>query len=184
MDFVDLLATNTSLTIFASCTRVPTQHAIFATCRSLPGLLTLNGINSETYKEGHSRKLQHEAYRCSAHSLDEKFTAYRREIEKVGFFKYLGRILMYDDNDIHDDHSNLNKACTFWRRISNVLQRKNMSPKVYGMFYKATIQAVLLYGSKSWNLTTTMMKKLEGFHITAVYWMARTHRPQENNDGS
>ena len=45
------------------------------------------------------------------------------------------------------------------------------------MVYKAMIQAVLLYGSESWNLTTVMMKKLEGFHIRAAYQMARTHKP-------
>ena len=59
-----------------------------------------------------------------------------------------------------------------------------MSPKECGMFYKATIQAVLLYGSKSWNLTTAMMRRLEDVHITTAYRMARTHKPQENNDGS
>ena len=29
-----------------------------------------------------------------------------------------------------------------------------------------------------------MMRRLEGFHITAAYLMARTHKPQENGDGS
>ena len=72
----------------------------------------------------------------------------------------------------------------FWGRISDVLQNQNMSPKIYRMFYKVTIQAVLLYKSKLWNLTQAMMRKLEGFHITAAYWMARTHKPQENNNGS
>ena len=56
--------------------------------------------NSETCKEGHRRKLQRKAYRRSALSLNEKFTAYGRELERVEFFKYLGRILTYDDNDI------------------------------------------------------------------------------------
>ena len=88
--------------------------------------------NSETCKEGHRRKLQREAYRCYALSLNKKFTAYRQELERVEFFKYLGRILTYDNNDIQDVRSNLNKA-----------------PKVCGMIYKAMIQAVLLYGSES-----------------------------------
>ena len=43
-----------------------------------------------------------------------------------------------------------------------------MSPKVCGMFYKVTIQAVLLYGSELWNLTKVMMSSLEGFHIMAM----------------
>ena len=105
--------------------------------------------NSKTCEEGHRRKLQRKAYRCSALSLDKKFTAYGRELEMVEFFKYLGRILTYDNNDIQDVRSNLNKARTFWRQISNVLRSENMSLKVCGMFYKVTIQAVLLYESKS-----------------------------------
>ena len=95
--------------------------------------------NSKTCKEGHRRKLQRKAYRCSTLSLNEKFTVYGQELERVELLKYLGRILMCDDNDIQDVRSNLNKACTFWRQISNVLRSKNMSPKVCGMFYKATI---------------------------------------------
>ena len=43
--------------------------------------------------------------------------------------------------------SNLAKAHIFWARISQVLKDKNMSSKVCGMFYKALIQAVLLYRS-------------------------------------
>ena len=46
------------------------------------------------------------------------------------------------------------------------------------MFYKATVQAVLLFGSETWNLTPTAMKQLEGFHIRAAYRMARTNKPR------
>ena len=41
--------------------------------------------NSKTCKEGHRRKLQRKAYRRSALSLDKKFTAYGRELERVEF---------------------------------------------------------------------------------------------------
>ena len=40
------------------------------------------------------------------------------------------------------------------------------------MFYKATIQAVLLFGSETWTLTPTAMKQLEGFHVRAAWRMA------------
>ena len=40
------------------------------------------------------------------------------------------------------------------------------------MFYKATVQAIVLYGSESWNLTTTALKCLEGFHLRAARRMA------------
>ncbi len=47
------------------------------------------------------------------------------------------------------------------------------------MFYKATVQAVLLFGAEMWNLTETALKKLEGFHIKAAWRMARNHKPRQ-----
>ena len=137
-----------------------------------------------TCKKSHRRKLQREAYRSFALSFDKEFFAYGQKLERVEFFKYLGKLLTYNNNDIQDVFSNLKKARMFWGRISDVLRSKNLSPKVREMFYKATIQAVLLYGSVLWNLTKVMMSRLEGFHITAAYWMARTQKPQDNDDGS
>ena len=51
------------------------------------------------------------------------------------------------------------------------------------MFYKATVQAVLLYGSETWSLSPLSMKCLEGFHICAV-WRMSGKRPEQNVDGS
>ncbi len=47
------------------------------------------------------------------------------------------------------------------------------------MFYKAVVQSVLLYGSKTWNLTKTVLARLEGFHIRAAYRMAEKHKPRK-----
>ena len=59
IDFEVASATNTSLTLFLSLVRVPTQDAIFATCRLLSGPLTLNGIKTlNNTSKGHKRKLQ------------------------------------------------------------------------------------------------------------------------------
>jgi hypothetical protein len=38
---------------------------------------------------------------------------------------------------------------------------------------------VLLYGSKTWNLFTTALAWLEGFHICAAYRMAEKHKPKK-----
>ena len=46
------------------------------------------------------------------------------------------------------------------------------------MFYKVMVQAVPLFGSEMWNLAPTAMRRLEGFHILAVYRIARTNNPQ------
>jgi hypothetical protein len=55
----------------------------------------------------------------------------------------------------------------------------NTLPKVSAKFYKAVVQSVLLYGSKTWDLTTTALARLEGFHICAAYQMAEKHKPMK-----
>jgi hypothetical protein len=60
-----------------------------------------------------------------------------------------------------------------------VLTADNTPPKVIAKFYKAVVQSVLLYGSKTWNLFTTALAWLEGFHIRAAYRMAEKHKPKK-----
>jgi hypothetical protein len=45
------------------------------------------------------------------------------------------------------------------------------------MFYKAVVQSMLLYGSKTWNLTKAVLAWLEGFHIHTAYRMGWEHTP-------
>ncbi len=61
-----------------------------------------------------------------------------------------------------------------------MLTAENMPPKVSAKFYKAVVLSVLLYGSKTWwNLRTTTLARLEGFHICAAYQMAEKHKPKK-----
>jgi len=122
---------------------------------------------------GTVRKKQREAAAESVRALDVTFTAYGDELERVEVFKYLGRLMSMDDNDIQAVRSNMRKARKVWGRLSRLLRMDNASPRVCGMFYKATIQAVLLFGSETWNLTPSAMKQLEGFHKKAAWRMAK-----------
>ena len=56
-------------------------------------------------------------------------------------------------------------------------------PRIAAKFYKAVVQAVLLYGSETWNLTKSALARLEGFHVRAAYKMARKHRPKRGANG-
>jgi hypothetical protein len=49
---------------------------------------------------------------------------------------------------------------------------------VAATLYKAVIQAILLYGSKTWNLSASALVRLEGFHICVEHKMAREHQPR------
>jgi hypothetical protein len=78
---------------------------------------------------------------------------------------------------------NLKKACAIWSRLSCTIRSENASPHACGIFYKATVQSILLFGSKTWNLSPSSLKLLEGFHIRAAWRMAGK-RPVRLPDGT
>ena len=54
-------------------------------------------------------------------------------------------------------------------RGSHVFCGQRMCPaRSCGMFYKATVQSVLLFGSETWVLSPAMIQRLEGFHVKAA----------------
>ena len=120
---------------------------------------------------------------AATNALETQFTAYGEELERVKTFKYLGRLMAQDDSDVQAVRANLRKARKVWAQISRVLRSENAEPRVCGMFYKATVQAVLLFGSETWNVSTAMLARLEGFHIRAAYQMARDNKPLRNAGG-
>ncbi len=51
------------------------------------------------------------------------------------------------------------------------------------IFYKSTMQSILLFGSETWNLSPSSLKLLEGFHIRAT-WHMTGKRPVKLWDGT
>ena len=111
------------------------------------------------------------------------FSANGDELERVEIFKYLGWLILHDDANNQAMQSNLKKARGCWAWVSRVLRAENATPKMCGMFYKAIVQAVLLYRSETWSLALSSMKRLEGFHICAA-WQMSGKRPERKEDGS
>ncbi len=50
-----------------------------------------------------------------------------------------------------------------------------------GYFYKAIVQAVLLYGSESWVLTKSNMRQLRSFHSRVARFLTGRHIRQDRN---
>jgi hypothetical protein len=120
------------------CTRCGMQTAA--------GALMRKHQETELCRERWRQQVQHETTAAAWLSLEMQFFAYGEELlEWVIVFTYLGRLLSYDDNDIQAMRGNLAKARRCWARVSRVLRSENALPKVCGVFYKATIQAVLLF---------------------------------------
>jgi hypothetical protein len=72
----------------------------------------MNGRHYETAlcKDGVARKAQHAAAECAHLALSQTFTAYGKELERVEIFKYLGRLLAYNNSDTQAVRNNLKKA--------------------------------------------------------------------------
>jgi hypothetical protein len=85
-------------------------------------------------------------------------------LELVRIFLYLGCQLSLADNEWSEVVKNLAKAQNRGVTISRVLDWDVVTPRISAMFYKAVIQSVLTYGSKTWVLPPEINGKLEGFH--------------------
>jgi hypothetical protein len=59
---------------------------------------------------------------------------------------------------------NLEKARGWWAQVSRALTKQHINPKASGFFYKAVVQAVLLYSCETWTVSHQSLSELEGFH--------------------
>lgn len=133
-------------------------------------------INTERRKRYFNLLQQSEA-------VGRVFTVDDTNINRVAQFKYLGRLLDESDNDDHAANRQLQRAREKWNRIGKVLSSQGVNAKTMGYFYKAIVQAVLLYGSESWTLTEGTLKKLRSFHSRVARYLTGRHiRP--NADGT
>ena len=105
------------------------------------------------------------------------------EIERVARFRYLGRILDENDDDSHAIERQLSRAKARWGRIASVLRSEGVNSRTMGYFYKAVVQAVLLYGSESWVISNFYQRQLQSFHSRIARYLTGRHiRCDENGD--
>jgi hypothetical protein len=94
-------------------------------------------------------------------------------LENVEQFCYLGRPILANDDDIGAIRHNIGKARRKWQMLSQLLIREGARPQIMGVFYKAVVQAVLLYGSETWVITKKKYQLLNAFHVTAARRISR-----------
>ncbi len=128
---------------------------------------------------GMDQQLQQESAISLALALQREFTVNGSVLERIKVFKYLGQLLVQDDDDAQAIRQQMRKAQGVWAQVGQVLHGENVMPQVAAKFYKAVVQAILLYGSKTWNLSASSLARLEGFHIRVAYRMAREHQPRQ-----
>jgi hypothetical protein len=113
-------------------------------------------------------------------ATEAKFQADGKEFMRVEEFKYLGRIVTDDDNDDKAVDANLEKARKKWGQVGKFLRSNDANPKLMATFYKAIVQAVLLYGSESWAISTNKMRELNAFHNRCARVIARMPIQQDS----
>jgi len=106
---------------------------------------------------------------------DVEFNVGGQVLKKSRQFRYLGRIIDDEDDDNHAALRQLARASEKWGRIGRVLQSEGVSPRVMGYFYKAIVQAVLLYGSESWTVSETIIKQFRSFHARVARYLCKRH---------
>ena len=80
---------------------------------------------------------------------EQAFEAYGEPLECVMAFQYLGWVLTAGDDDWLAVVGNLGKSRKSWGRLSQILSQEGADPKVLGHFYKAVLQAVLLFNAET-----------------------------------
>ena len=53
--------------------------------------------------------------------------------------------------------------------MRKLLRREGAEPIISAKFYRALVQAVLLFGSENWVLMAVMLQKLEVVHVGFLY---------------
>ena len=70
---------------------------------------------------------------------------------------------MAGDNNWPAVVGNLKKERKSWARMTRILGREGSNPRVSRMFFKEVVQAVLIFGSKTWIMTPRMEWYLVSF---------------------
>jgi hypothetical protein len=136
--------------------------------------------HSKICDKGAARKTRRKQLAARRRAQEIEIMIHCQSLDKVSQFKYLGRIMSQNNSDWPAVHRNIKKALRKWAMIARPLLRTGVAPKVVVMFYKAIVQAVLLYACETWVVTPKILKALQAFHNRmarkiANCWMTKTY---------
>ena len=97
------------------------------------------------------------AERCGEMEFSLKGYEGDDRVENVTTFRYLGRPLDQTYDDWPAVRRSIMRARSVWRRLGTLLRREGEEPRVSEIFYRAVVQAILLYGLDIWFLSMSMV---------------------------
>ena len=74
-------------------------------------------------------------------------------------------MLDWSDDNLLSFRRNVGKERLVWIWLGKLLRREGVEPQFSVMFNRAMVQAVLLFGAKTWVLSEEITWKLEGVHL-------------------
>ena len=81
--------------------------------------------------------------------------------------QHMVRVISVMDDDWPAVIRNMTKARIIWQRMSRILIREGVSPRVSVFFFKAVVQSVLLFSAETWVVIPRMGRFLGFFHDQA-----------------
>ena len=96
-------------------------------------------------------------------SVERDFQDYRSPINTVTSFKYLWWVLTVAYENWSALVGNLKKARKIWSRLTRILGQEGANPRVSGVFFKAVVQSVHIFGLKTWLMTPRMGRAMGRF---------------------
>ena len=67
--------------------------------------------------------------------------------------QYLARVISTEYNNPPAVVRNLSRTRLVWKRMTRISSKEGAEPRVSGLFLKAVVQTVLLFGSETWVVT-------------------------------
>ena len=102
------------------------------------------------------RRLLQRDVEMEARCGEMEFNLYGEEgdeiVDNVPTFRYLGRPLYQTDYYCPAVQRNIMRARPVWGRLGGLIRREGADTKALGIFYRAVVQAIILYGSETWIL--------------------------------
>jgi hypothetical protein len=106
----------------------------------------------------------------------EKIEINGKELEDVNEYSYLGSIVTGGDGADEDVTSRIKKGNVAFVQLYRIWKNKNIRMKTKLNIFNRNVKAVLLYGCETWEVTNSIMQKLQSFinrclrRISNVRW--------------
>ena len=86
------------------------------------------------------------------------------------------------DDDCPEVAGNFAKARKSWGRLQGILRREGATKRVSGIFFKAVVQQVLLFGAETWVVSPMMERALSAF-LHGAARLITGRQPRRGRDG-